>query len=95
MTRQEIYNWFWKRAKYYALREDAELYAEAAAAIFKQIPKQPIPSGSRECFVCPMCSRPLRKPITAHTLMSGRTVSRRGDSFCPSCGQAIDWGDSE
>ena len=91
MTKQEIYNWFWKRAKYYTLRKDAELYAEAAAALFKQIPKQPIPKGSRECFVCPMCSRPLRQPIAAHTLLSGRRVSRRGDNFCPRCGQAIKW----
>lgn len=27
----------------------------------------------------------------AHTLLSGRTVSRQGDNYCPSCGQAILW----
>lgn len=93
MTKQELYNYFWKRAAQYTLRGDAVIYAEAAEAIFKQIPKQPIPRGSRECFVCPMCNRPLRKPIEPHTLLSGRMVSKKGDNFCPRCGQAILWED--
>lgn len=94
MTRQEKFNWFVRRARYHTFQEDAELYAEAAVAIFKQIPKAPLPIGSRECLSCPICGRPLRKPIVAHTLVSGRRVSKRGDSFCPSCEQAIDWGDA-
>lgn len=95
MTKQEMYNYFLERARarFFASREDADLYAEAAAALFKQIPKQPIPKGSRKCLSCPMCDRPLRQPIAAHTLLSGRTVSRHGDKFCPRCGQAIEWGD--
>lgn len=92
MTKQELYNYFRKKANYYTLRKDAEIYAEAAAAIFKQIPKQP-PIGSRGCYICPICSRLLRKPIEPTTLLSGRIVSRKGDDFCPRCGQAILWED--
>ena len=34
-----------------------------------------------------------RKPIEPTTLLSGRIVSRKGDDFCPRCGQAILWED--
>ena len=91
MTYQEAYNVLVRRLSYLTFNDDAGACEMGARACLKQIPKQPIPKGSRECFVCPMCSRPLRQPIAAHTLLSGRTVSRQGDDFCPRCGQAIKW----
>lgn len=94
MTKQELYNYFWKKAKYYTLRKDAEIYAEAAAAVFKQIPKEPLSLGNKH-FVCTMCRRRLKSPIEPHTVLSGKRVSRLGDCFCPNCGQAIKWEEKE
>lgn len=90
MTKQELYNYFRKKAKYYTLRKDAEIYAEAAAAVFKQIPKEPLSLGNKH-FVCATCRRRLKSPIEPHTGLSGKRVSRLGDHFCPRCGQAIMW----
>ena len=67
--------------------KDIKALNQAMEIVNKAIPKAPINS------YCPSCNRHLRCPKSEH-LISGRTKNRIGDNYCPSCGQAIDWSNS-
>lgn len=54
----------------------------------KQIPVEP--NGE----YCPCCKRHLRKPKVSIGY-TGKVKNRNGDAYCPSCGQSIEWGDTE
>ena len=62
-----------------------ELQMKIMQALVKQTPEKP--TGGR----CAACGRELRCPIKSYTALSGRRISRSGDSFCPGCGQAVTW----
>lgn len=62
-----------------------ELHLKIMQALVKQIPEKP--TGGR----CAACGRELKSPIKPYTALSGRRISRNGDSFCPKCGQAVKW----
>lgn len=67
--------------------KDIEALKGAMGIVYKTIPKVPVNS------FCPSCKRHLRCPKSEH-LISVRTKNRTGDNYCPSCGQAIDWSNS-
>lgn len=56
----------------------------AVESLKKQIPKKP--NGT----YCPVCKRHLRCP-KLNIGYTGKAKNRKGDDFCPSCGQALDW----
>ena len=61
----------------------------AARAMEKQIPKKP--TVPVDTWLCPSCSEPVE-----HQQRLGDNVLYHGQhDFCPNCGQAIDWEDSE
>lgn len=60
----------------------------AVEALEKQIPVKP--NGE----YCPCCKRHLRKPKVSIGY-TGKAKNRNGDAYCPSCGQRIDWSDTE
>lgn len=60
----------------------------AIASIEKQIPKKPIcikDSATTKHFNCPVCAYRFVSEI------DGQLCAGRKTSFCPDCGQAIDW----
>ena len=54
-----------------------------------------IPMRVKDGGYCANCGRRLRGDISPHNILSGKRVCRRGDKYCPRCGQAVDWGDEE
>ena len=59
----------------------------AIEAVKKQIPTKP--NGN----YCPVCKRHLRCP-KRDIGYSGKVKNRKGDNYCPDCGQALDWSDN-
>ena len=60
-------------------RYDVELYELAISALEKQIPKKPDLDGG---IYCPCCLHEFKENYDT-------------TSYCPNCGQAIDWSDVE
>ena len=61
-------------------KADIEALQTAMQALEKQIPRKPIPLLYYEVGDCPFCET---------------TVYISEDGFCPSCGQALDWSDTD
>lgn len=59
---------------------------KAIEALEKQTPKKPIEAVQTGFFWCPDCKRAIKMRIED---------SKINISYCPFCGQALDWGDTE
>ena len=55
-------------------------------ALKKQIPKKPREAVQSGFFWCPACSKAIKMRIEG---------SKINISYCPFCGQALDWGETE
>lgn len=72
-------------------QEDLQTIKEA---LEKQIPKKLKarekfePSGQYERFCCPCCNK------WQYTKVDGRIVTGIMSTYCPNCGQALDWSDN-
>lgn len=69
-------------------RKDLEALKMAVEVLEKQIPKKP--NGTR----CPICKRALRKAKIENGY-TGRVKTRNADDYCPKCGQALDWSETD
>lgn len=56
-------------------------------AVKKAIPKNPHFSLFNGCFWCPECERLIKHKV--------EDDSEINISYCPYCGQALDWGDTD
>ncbi len=66
----------------------AAAFDMAIEALEKQIPAKPLNN------YCPMCRRHLRCP-KQYVGYPAKVKNRRGDDYCPKCGQAIDWSEGD
>lgn len=63
-------------------KDDMEMTKIALSALEKQTPKKPIPAVQSGFFWCPACSKAIKMRIEG---------SKINISYCPFCGQALDW----
>ena len=59
---------------------------KAIEALEKQIPKKPREAVQSGFFWCPVCSKAIKMRIEG---------SKINISYCPFCGQALDWSETE
>ena len=64
----------------------AEAFEVAIEALEKQIPKKPIPAVQSGFFWCPACSKAIKMRIED---------SKINIIYCPFCGQALYWRETE
>lgn len=71
---------------------DPQALETALPALEKQIPKKVIfkpDEGVPDCCICPRCGFDM---MGVYDFTDSNT---KDPSFCPDCGQALDWGDEE